>query len=117
MQSTKEMKLPVKEPKKAITLYLDFFHIFRQDDVMVSNIDAPIKVVEVSKKGIVFLSSSVLPMGYYFKANINLGDDNTLHSVIKIINCISTASDMKIYRCEYVQMAKADMYTSVQKAI
>lgn len=105
MVKTKTMKMSVNEQDKPITLYLDFFHLFKQENVMVSNLNAPIKVVDVSKKGIVFLSSSVLPMGYYFNANINFGEDDTLQCVVQIVNCISTSTDMKIYRCEYVQTA------------
>lgn len=88
-----------------VTLSLEILNLYKQDNVMVGNLHAPIEVINVSKTGIAFKTESILPLGYYFNANINLGNEDTIHSVIKIIRDQSEDGEANIYGCEFVGMA------------
>lgn len=93
------------------TLSLEILNLYKQDNVQVSNINAPIEVINISKTGIGFKSKSVLPLGYYFNANFNLGEDDTvLHCVVKIIRSQPMENDVTLYGCEFVGMASILSY-------
>lgn len=89
-----------------IKLFLEISHLYKQDYVRVININAPIEVLNISKTGIGFRTESKLPVGYYFNASINLGDKETLHSVIKIIRSQPIDDKSTMYGCEFVGMAE-----------
>ena len=58
-----------REKRWPIELQLEISSLFKQDNVKVENINAPIEVFDVSKAGIGFRTKSVLPIGYYFNAD------------------------------------------------
>lgn len=94
-----------------ITLSLEILNLYKQDNVQVSNIHAPIELVNISQEGIGFISESILPLGYYFCANIKLGDsEDTLHYVVKIIRRQAIDEKKNMYGCEFVGMAKILSY-------
>ena len=95
-----------------ITLSLQILNLYKQDNVQVSNLHAPIEVVNISKTGIGFVSESVLPIGYYFNANLNLGNnEDTLHCVVKIVrNQPMEDNNKNLYGCEFVGMATVLSY-------
>ena len=94
-----------------ITLSLEVNSLYKQDNVQVSNLHAPIEVVNISKTGIGFITESILPIGYYFNANFNLGNgEETLHSVIKIIRNQPGDDGKTLYGCEFVGMADVLSY-------
>lgn len=89
-----------------VTLSLEILNLYKQDNVQVSNLHAPIEVINISKTGMGFVSESILPLGYYFNANINLGNgEDILHCVIKIIRCQGVEDNKNMYGCEFVGMA------------
>lgn len=95
----KNKRLPVK-------LFLDISSLFHQDNVRVENVHAPIEVVDISKSGIGFKSDSILPLGYYFNAKIQLGNsDSVLHCVVRIIRNQLAKDESNLYGCEFVGMA------------
>jgi len=88
-----------------VTLELSVSSLFTQDNDEI-RIDSPIVVKDVSRGGIGFISGSILPLGYYFNAALNFGeDDSTLYSVVKIIRCEALEDDEYSYGCEFVGMA------------
>lgn len=93
-----------------VTLSLEISNLYKQDNVQVSDLNAPIKVNNVSKTGIGFITESVLPLGYYFNANINLGNEDTLRSVVKIVRSHPSEDGETIYGCEFVGMADVLSY-------
>lgn len=90
-----------------VTLSLEILNLYKQDNVQVSNLHAPIEVINISKTGIGFVAESILPIGYYFNANLNLGNsDDTLHCVVKIVRNQPMEDGIKtLYGCEFVGMA------------
>lgn len=93
-------------------LELNVSSLFKQDNILVENVDAPITVVNVSRGGIGFVSESVLPVGFYFNAALQLGDEsNKLFCVVKIVRATpDTASDCTCYGCEFVGLPNILMY-------
>lgn len=88
-----------------ITLSLEILNLYKQDNVLVSNLHAPIEVINISKTGIGFRTESVLPIGYYFNASMKLGTEDTLHCVVKIVRSQPDQDNQTIYGCEFVGMA------------
>jgi c-di-GMP-binding flagellar brake protein YcgR len=89
-----------------VTLSLEILNLYKQDNVQVNNLHAPIEVTNISKTGMGFISESTLPIGYYFNANINLGaSEDILHCVIKIIRSQPMEENKTMYGCEFVGMA------------
>ncbi|MDE7060752.1 MAG: PilZ domain-containing protein [Lachnospiraceae bacterium] len=96
-----------KNQRFNIRLELKISSLFRQDNVLVEHIDEPITVVDMSKGGIGFQAQSILPVGYYFNACIQMhpDDDSKLYCVVKIIRCTDLGHGLKGYGCEFVGLA------------
>lgn len=89
-----------------VDLQLKVSSLFKQDNVKITNIDAPIEVLNISKTGIGFLSKSILPLDFYFNAALQLGNkSDILYSVVKIVRCEPVSADEYQYGCEFVGMA------------
>lgn len=95
-----------REKRMPIKLSLEISDLYKQNYVHVININAPIEVSNISKSGLGFSSESKLPIGYYFNASINLGNRETLHSVIKIIRSQPINDKLTMYGCEFIGMAE-----------
>lgn len=94
-----------------IDLILEISSLFKQDNIKVNHIHAPIEVTNISKGGIGFLSKSVLPVDYYFNAKLVLGhQDSTLYTVVRIVRAESLGEDIYNYGCEFVGMAPVLSY-------
>ena len=88
-----------------ITVNLVISTVFNQSSDNIF-IESPIEVKDISKSGLGFISKSILPMGYYFNAQLNLGsEDSTLYCVVKIIRCEALEDNEYFYGCEFVGMA------------
>lgn len=87
-----------------VDLRLEISSLFKQDNVRVDSIDAPIEVENISKQGIGFHSKSKLPIDFYFNAKIQLGgEDSILYTVVKIIR-IEAAEEEYLYGASFVGM-------------
>lgn len=105
------MKEKRRDRRISVELNLEISSLFKQDNVSVQNIDAPISVVDISRSGIGFHSSSNLPLGFYFNACIQLGDENAkLYCVVKIIRLIKLDDKMSMYGCEFIGLAPVLSY-------
>lgn len=105
-----------------IELSLEIDEIFKQDNIIVSNIGASISVYDISKSGIGFVSKANLPIGYYFRGNINFNNGDFFRVVIQIVRSGETEGDMKVYGAEFVGLApfladKVDQYERSLKSI
>lgn len=90
-----------------IDLKLNISNLFKQDNVVIANIDAPISVTDISKGGIGFDTSATLPIGYYFNACIVLGNnDSQIYTVVRIIRSSLTPDETAThYGAEFVGRA------------
>jgi hypothetical protein len=95
-----------RSKRMPVSLSLEILNLYKQDNVRVENIHAPIEVVNISKSGMGFITDSILPLGYYFNANIDLlNNEETIRGVIKIIRSQSLEDGKIMYGCEFVGMA------------
>ena len=101
------MKERRRDKRSAIKLELEVSSLFKQDHVTIEHFDAPITVVDISRGGIGFHSKSILPVGYYFDASIQLNaeDDTKLCCVVKIIRAMELEDGIRSYGCEFVGLA------------
>jgi PilZ domain. len=89
-----------------IELNLEISSLFKQENVRVDDVHAPIEVFNISKTGIGFKSTSVLPLNYYFNAKLALGDaESILYCVVRIVRAEAGNDDKTIYGCEFVGLA------------
>ena len=88
-----------------VDMTLKISNLFRQDNVLIENIDAPIRVTNISKCGIGFETEAILPVGYYFNAKITLGNkDSCLYTVVQIVRT-EAHEDHLYYGCEFIGLA------------
>lgn len=93
-----------------IDLKLKISTLFKQDNVKVDNIDAPIDVLNISRGGIGFQSESYLPKGFYFNAKIQLGEeDSKLYTVVQIVHQ-EKRENSYYYGAEFIGMPSVLMY-------
>ena len=89
-----------------ISMALEISTLFKQDNVKVGNVDAPIEIVNISKTGIGFVTESVLPVGYYFNSKIQLGDvDSKFYCVVRIVRREQIKDNEYMYGCEFIGLA------------
>jgi hypothetical protein len=97
-----------------IELHLEVDEVFKQDHIVIKDLNASVSVFDISKSGIGFLSEASLPLGYYFRGRINLGDGDFFYVVLQIIRA-QTDNGKKVYGAEFVGLApfladKVDKY-------
>ncbi len=91
-------RIPVK-------MRLEISSVFKQNNVHVGNLKAPIEVIDISKYGIGFISKSVLPIGYYFNSRLQFENENDdLNCVVRIVRR-TQKEGYTIYGCEFVGMS------------
>ncbi len=88
-----------------VIISLEISNLYKQNNVQVSNLNEPIEVTDISKAGLGFVTKSILPLEFYFNANINLGNEDTLHCVIQIIRTQPGENGETIYGCQFIGMA------------
>lgn len=104
-EKRKDKRLPV------FSMKLEISSLFKQDNEIIKNLDAPINVLDISKGGIGFTSKSDLPLNFYFNACIQLGDEEAkLYCVVKIIRRDIKPDGDIFYGCELVGLAPVFSY-------
>lgn len=99
IEKRKYKRLPIK-------LSLEVSSLFRQNNELISGLDAQIEVFDISKAGIGFTTTSILPIDYYFNAAIEFeSEENKLLTVVKILYSASNEDGTKRYGCEFVGLA------------
>lgn len=106
-------------------LKLNVSSLFKQDNVQVKNLDAEIEVTDISRTGIGFISESVLPIGYFFNARLELGDEpsnneeQTLFCVVKIIRSRELGNGKINYGCRFIGMSSifSDIFDNLEHKI
>lgn len=105
-----------------IELQLDIKKVYKQDYVVIENVDAEIVVFDISKSGIGFMSAAKLPLDYYFDGKIKLGEEDYFYTVIHIVRGEVGKDNQKIYGAEFVGLApflanKVDKYEKILDVI
>lgn len=93
-----------KYKRLPIELILEVDEVFKQDYEVIKNLNASVKVFDISKSGIGFISEASLPLSYYFRGRINLGDNDFFYVVMRIV-WAEVNDNNKIYGAEFVGLA------------
>jgi hypothetical protein len=93
-----------REKRWPADLKLEITSLFKQGNIKVENINAPIEIVDVSRAGIGFKTESMLPVDYYFNARLVLGKEDAMNCVIHILRQQKLESGY-LYGCEIVGAA------------
>lgn len=89
-----------------VQISLNISDLFKQDNVKIKNIDAPIEVKNISKTGVGFETEAILPVGYYFNAKIQLGNqESSLYVVLQIVRAEEREGRM-FYGSQFVGRAE-----------
>lgn len=95
-----------KNKRMKVKLQLKISSLFKQDNVKVEQMDAPIEVTDISRSGIGFQSQCNFPVGFYFNACIQLeAEEANLYCVVKILWQEKIDAEFYSYGCEFVGLA------------
>lgn len=89
-----------------IGIELSISDLYKENTNTIMDIDSPIEVTDISADGIGFISECILPIGYYFIANIELSRE--LPQIITDVRILrSSAIDKTKYQygCEFVSVS------------
>lgn len=89
-----------------IGIKLSVTNLYKEDTNTIMDLDLKVNVVDISSKGIGFTSKCILPVGYYFIADLELAND--LPQIITDVRIIrSNAIDKENYHygCEFVSIS------------
>lgn len=93
-----------------VQLHLSISDIYTQDHSGIHNLESPIEVINISSHGIGLISECILPLGYYFNADLTLGDERTeIHTVVKILRAEVVKENQYLYGCEFTNLSAEDM--------
>ncbi|MDF2484486.1 MAG: PilZ protein [Herbinix sp.] len=108
-----------KYKRLPMELHLEVDEVFKQDHIVIKNLNASVSVFDISRSGIGFISDASLPLGYYFRGRINLGDGDFFHVVLQIIRAHITENSYKVYGAEFVGLAPflADKVNKYEKKL
>ncbi len=100
-----------KYKRLPIHLSLEVSSLFRQNNELISDLDSQIDVFDISKAGIGFTTTSILPTGYYFNTTIEFeSEENKLLTVVKILYSAVNDDGTRRYGCEFVGLAPIFYY-------
>jgi c-di-GMP-binding flagellar brake protein YcgR len=100
-----EMKDRRRYKRLPIELHLEVDEVFKQDYIVIQNLNASVSVFDISKSGMGFISEASLPLGFYFRGRINLGDGDFFFVVIQVVRAHIAENDTKVYGAEFVGLA------------
>ncbi|MBQ3600016.1 MAG: PilZ domain-containing protein [Lachnospiraceae bacterium] len=115
------MKERRQHKRLPIELSLEIKKIYKQDYIIIEDVDAEISVFDISKSGIGFESKAKIPVGYYFDGKIKLGNTDYFYAVIHVLRGeVQADGDNISYGAEFVGLApflanKIDDYETAMK--
>lgn len=89
-----------------ISLKLEVSEVFKQNNDIIKDLNAEIEVFDISKNGIGFKTTTLIPEGYYFNATMTLESSaQKLMTVVKILHRFELPDGNYRYGCEFTGMA------------
>lgn len=89
-----------------VGIRLSVTNLYKENVNTIMDLELPVEVIDISSRGIGFVSKCILPVGYFFIANLELAED--LPQIITDVRIIrSEAIDKEYYRygCEFVSIS------------
>lgn len=94
-----------KSKRINVDMKLKISDLFKQDNIKIEDIDAPMHVTNMSKGGIGFETKAILPTGYYFNTKLTLGSENSvLYTVVQIVRA-EEKDDIMYYGAQFIGLA------------
>lgn len=94
-----------KHKRLPLNLTLEICKLYKQNHVNISNINANLEVINISKSGIGFIAYKDLPLDYYFDSRIELTNDDFFYAVIRIIRKEVKEDNKFIYGAQFIGLA------------
>jgi hypothetical protein len=94
-----------KHKRLPIELHLEVNSVFKQNHVIINNLEAEIEVFDISKTGLGFYSQADLPLEYYFNGKIKLGESSYFYAVVQIVRKFQKEEGKNSYGAEFVGLA------------
>lgn len=89
-----------------IGIKLTVSNLYKEDSNTIMDLSMGVEVTDISSKGIGFISECVLPVGYYFIANIELAEDlPQIITDVRIIRSAAVDREHYHYGCEFVAIS------------
>ena len=89
-----------------IGIKLSISNLYKEDTNTIMDLDLNVEVVDISSKGIGFVSQCILPVGYYFIANIELSPElPQIITDVRVIRSAAIDKDHYRYGCEFVSIS------------
>ena len=96
-----------------VGIKLTVSNLYKEQSNTIMDLDMAVEVTDISSLGIGFISQCVLPVGYFFIANIELAEDlPQIITDVRIIRSSAIDRDHYHYGCEFVSISP-----SVQKML
>ncbi len=94
------------EKRLPIGIKLSISNLYKEDTNTIMDLDLNVEVVDISSKGIGFVSRCILPVGYYFIANIELSPElPQIITDVRVIRSAAIDKDQYRYGCEFVSIS------------
>ena len=93
-----------KYKRLPIELSLEIKKIYKQDYLIIEDVDTQSTVTDISKSGIGFVSKAKLPLDYYFDGKIRLAENDYFYAVIHIVRG-EVLENENYYGAEFVGLA------------
>lgn len=94
------------EERLPIGIKLIVKSLFKEETNPIMDLEMEVEVTDISSKGLGFVSECVLPVGYYFIADIELAQDlPQIITDVRIIRSGAIDRDHYHYGCEFVSIS------------
>ncbi len=93
-----------KAKRLPVNIKVNIESLYKYGDNTLKNLNKEVNVINISKRGIGFISDMELPIGYFFNAKITIDDEKTFYSVLKIVRN-QKINNGYIVGCEFVGLA------------
>ncbi len=92
-----------KDERFQVHLSLSVCDLYHKEQSIVSGLDTPISVENLSRGGLCFVSEGIFPLDYYFNASLDFPEAREpLHTIVKIIRSEVADRDLYRYGCQFV---------------
>ena len=94
------------EKRVPIGIKLSISNLYKENTNTIMDLDLDVEVIDISSKGIGFISQCILPVGYYFIANIELSPEfPQIITDVRVIRSTAIDKDNYRYGCEFVSIS------------
>lgn len=95
-----------QDRRLSVGIKLSVSNLYKEDANTIMDLNLDVEVIDISSKGIGFVSQCILPVGYYFIANIELSPElPQIITDVRIIRSLAVDKETYRYGCEFVSIS------------